>query len=402
MGFPSSEVCVIGATVAGLVCAIDLARRGVRVQVLDPNPDAVSASIGHGVATILQGELLRELAMGIGVEAAHDHIRAARNAIAWVQQVANAHEAPITHSTVSERCLDGHIAFELRHEAQLLRGAGVGIEFTDTQPLAGGLTLRPGFELRDQVVLDPRSYAEALHAEARDRGVEVTNDVTVVRLTHSGGQHVVYHRRSSLALPAELLAHRSGAVVDTLGVTPWGRHARAGRDAQLAPVVTARMPQTLDRVVALRDSPAKLLRPAGESVLVIGHPMTPAEAGGADERLADWVRGALGGAIIESSVMWFDPFSPGQLTSGASPIAGGFWAVGNGFWELTSGTASGQRLARLLLGDEDAGLTWRDRLSPLVRARAATSAFIRRRTGTLADPVTNVRSVLRRRNLSLD
>lgn len=402
MGFPSSEVCVIGATVAGLTCAVELARRGVRVQVLDPNPRAVSASIGHGVGTVLQGELLRDVAMGVGVDAVHAHIRAANDALDWAGGIASAHGVPLTHTVVSERCLDGHVAFELRHEAQLLRGAGLRIEFTDTQPLNGGVALRPGFELSGQLVLDPRGYGEALHEQALIEGIEVTNDVTVVRLTHGGGQHTVYHRHSQVGLPAELLAHRASTVVDTLGVTPWGRHARAGLDDWVSPVIIARLSRPLDRVVALRDTPAKLLRPMGERVLVVGHPGVAGDAAAAGERLDAWVRDQLGGAVMESSVMRFDPFRPGQVTSGASPITGGLWAVGNGFWELTSGTASGQRLARLLLGDEDAGLTWRDRLSPMVRARVATSSFLRRRTGPLADPVTNVRSVLRRRNLSAD
>ena len=69
------DVVVLGATIAGLTAARRLAADGFAVTVLDPNPELVSASIGHGVAASAHASTVAKMAAAFGDSAAHEHVR---------------------------------------------------------------------------------------------------------------------------------------------------------------------------------------------------------------------------------------------------------------------------------------------------------------------------------------
>ena len=64
------DVLVLGATVAGLTVARRLAHRGYDVVVLDPNREAESAAVGHGVAAVGHASTIANMAHAYGIEAA--------------------------------------------------------------------------------------------------------------------------------------------------------------------------------------------------------------------------------------------------------------------------------------------------------------------------------------------
>ncbi|NHB84382.1 FAD-binding protein [Tessaracoccus sp. HDW20] len=68
------DVLVLGATVAGLTAARRLAEVGYDVVVLDPNPEGMSAAIGHGIAGVGHASTIANMAHAYGIPAAREHV----------------------------------------------------------------------------------------------------------------------------------------------------------------------------------------------------------------------------------------------------------------------------------------------------------------------------------------
>lgn len=339
------DAIVIGATVAGLTCATKLANRGVHVAVLDPAPAPESASVGHGVLTSSLGDDLSRLIDAVGPDEAATRMRLFARAMDYVNSVADCGDVARQPLAVAERTLapDGR----LDTEARVLRAAGFEVRPATDQPF-DGVSVRPGFEVAGQLALDPHRYGAALHDRAEQAGVTLLHNVTVTRFRRHQVLHAV-HYRSQLAWEHGMLADWASRVIDTQAVSPWGRHARS-LDPLVAPVVMAEG-IGLDAVVALRDTPARLVRPWADGVLVVGHPVPPAASETATVGLRHWLTDRLGlrpGAVASFGI---EPDEPGEPREGAAVILGGFWAGGNGLWELGFGTISGLALAGRLLGD---------------------------------------------------
>ncbi|SHJ86834.1 Glycine/D-amino acid oxidase [Tessaracoccus bendigoensis DSM 12906] len=355
------DVLVLGATVAGLTVARRLARIGYDVVVLDPNAEALSASIGHGVAAVGHGSTIANMAHAYGVPAAREHIE--RN-LAGMREIArNLPDA--TKLPLRDRSLPGRDEEESRRIVALLREAGASAELIVSPE---GPTI-----ISEALCVDPTAYAGALRAAAVAEGAQIVESVTVTHLTRREGSTRVrfLDNRAWVREPKVI----SGvAVVDTLGISPWGRAARVG-PAQWVPFVRGVPAKRRQEVTLESGSTVWMVRPVDDGVLVLGQKASLSQIDSAADELRRFVTDEMGLRDPEPGRLAIDPSDHGRPVVGASAIPGGFYARGNGRGELMNGTASGYYLYGLLSGRRDSG----NALPPLTQLKAAGARLFRRR-----------------------
>ena len=177
----SHDVVVLGASVAGLTVARRLAAEGYDVLVLDPNLEFRTAAIGHGVAAVGHASTVAAMAHAYGPAAVLEHARRNAAAMAEIRQI----HPEATTLPLRDRSLPGG--------------------------------------------------AESLRSAAVAAGAQVVHSVTVTHLTRKEGVTRIGFR-NNLAWVRDVGVVGGVAVVDTLGVSPWGRAARIG-PAQWVPIV---------------------------------------------------------------------------------------------------------------------------------------------------------------------
>ncbi len=334
------DVVVLGATVAGLTAARTLAREGFGVVVLDPNIEHRSAAIGHGVAAAGHASTVCQMREAYGDAVAVEHVERNVRGATFIRQVLAESGLGGRELGFVDRSLHTGDPADLDDVAQLFRRAGARIDVAQRALTSPAL------------VVDPLDYVKALREQAIDAGAQVTHGVTVTHVRRrEGATQIIY--RTNLAWAREPGAVAAAACIDTLGVSPWGRHVRVG-PAQWIPTVTARLAEPIRWVELRADGPAWLLRPDGDTHLVVGQKSTP---GRIDEARATLERQleAGGAQIVASGKLAIDPSDHGRPVVGASAIPGGYYARGNGRGELMNGTASGLWLAETLVGQRREG-----------------------------------------------
>lgn len=354
------DVAVLGATVAGLTVARRIAERGYDVIVLDPSPEGRSAAIGHGVAAIGHASTIAAMAYAYGLDAAREHIRRNQAGIAEIRGILPGYETfPLRDSS-----LPGGDEAETRTILGLYHEVGVEAEL---------LVAPDGVSIRTEATcVDPVAYAAALRAAAVAAGANVVHGVTVLNLGRREGVTKI-HFRNNLAWVRDVGSISAVSVVDTMGVSPWGRAARIG-PAQWVPTVRCLPEHPLREVRITATSAAWMLRPVGREALVLGQKTALSRIESATEALSAWCEERLGAVDIEIGRLAIDPSDHGRPVVGASAIPGGFYARGNGRGELMNGTASGYYLAGLLADHRTSG----NALPPLSQLRALGARLLRR------------------------
>lgn len=344
------DVIVLGATVAGLTAARRLAADGFDIVVLDPNPGELSAAVGHGLVACAHSSTVASMLGVYGVEAAIEHVRRNLVGIETIQQVIASDDLTSQDMALHDYSLGAALERELGEIVGVISEAGAKV-----RPLQVAERSRAGAGLLSEAIcVDPRDYANALERQARAAGARIIHEVTVTNLRRRDGFTVVEYR-DNIAWSREQESVLGVAVIDTLGVSPWGRIAGVG-PAQFVPVVRAKGVVDPGVVTLLPGPPAWLIRPDSQESLILG----PKCALGAIERNTDdmvrWVSSEWGLEVISAGRMAIDPSDYGRPVVGASAIPGGFYARGNGRGELMNGTASGTYLASVLLGTERVAL----------------------------------------------
>lgn len=354
------DVVVLGATVAGLTVARLLAAEGFGVVVLDPNEEGVSAGTGHGVAAIGHASTMAAMAHAYGLAAAREHVR--RN-IAGLEQIRDIYpEAKPVR--MRDQSLPGGDEAETLKIAELYRDLGGK---ADVLVAPDSVSL-----MSEALIVDPQEYASALRAAAVKAGANVVHGVTVTRLTRRDGVTRV-HFRNNRAWVRDVGFVGGVAVLDTLGVSPWGRAARIG-DAEYVPVLGCRLLKPLREVSLHARRDVWLVRPVDDDhALVLGQKTTQHMVEQAAAEMEAWALAHLGATEVKHSQLAIDPSDHGRPVVGASAIPGGFYARGNGRGELMNGTASGYYLARLLAGHQPSG----NALPPISKIRAYGSRLLR-------------------------
>lgn len=354
------DVAVLGATVAGLTVARLLAAEGFAVVVLDPNDEGASAAIGHGVAAIGHASTMAAMAHAYGMAAAREHTR--RN-VAGLEQIADLYPAA-ERLSMRDDSLPGADEAETLELAELYRGEGGR---ADVLVAPGGVSL-----VSEVLTVDPDDYAAVLRAAAVKAGANVVHGVTVTHLTRRDGVTKVYFRNNK-AWVRDVGAVAGMAVIDTLGVSPWGRAARIG-PAEYVPVLRCTVAEPLQEVSLHARRDVWMVRPVGDGeALLLGQKTSRNEVARAGVELEAWALEHLGATEVAHSRLAIDPSDHGRPVVGASAIPGGFYARGNGRGELMNGTASGHYLARLLAGHQPSGNT----LPPISRIRAYGMRLLR-------------------------
>ena len=355
------DVVILGATVAGLTVARMVAAEGYDVVVLDPNLESRSAAIGHGIAAPGHASTTVNMANHYGIDAAREHIRRNVASIEEIRQIFPDHRS----ITLRDYSLPGHDEAETRALAAVYREEGAAAEVLVSPEAA--------FLQAEAVAVDPVAYAAALRAAAVAAGANVVHGVTVARLTRREGTTKIWFR-NNLAWASELGSTSGVAVVDTLGVSPWGRAARVG-PAQWVPAVRCTPARPVREVTLRGTGQAWMVRPIDDDrALVLGQKVSLAHIDRAVAALEEWVVAELGATDLDPGRLAIDPSDHGRPLVGASAIPGGYYARGNGRGELMNGTASGYYLAKLLTGP-----TSSNPLPPLSQLRAAGARLFRGR-----------------------
>ena len=354
------DVLVLGATVAGLTAARRLAEVGYDVLVLDPNPEGMSAAIGHGIAGVGHASTIANMAHAYGVAAAQEHVLRNIEGMREIEKISD----DATRLPLRDRSLPGGDQEESRRIVELFEEAGAHAELLIAP---GGATI-----VSEALSVDPAAYGAALRAAAVTAGAQVVDSITVTHIARREGVTRVLFR-DNRAWVRDPGATSGRAVIDTLGISPWGRAARVG-PAQWVPTVFGTPPEPLTEVSLEARGTAWMVRPLGDSMLALGQKVSLSRIDEATQELRAHVEERLGGSDLEVGRLAIDPSDHGRPIVGASAIPGGFYARGNGRGELMNGTASGWYLYRLLADSR----TSANALPPLSQLRAAGMRLLRR------------------------
>ncbi|UUU22266.1 FAD-dependent oxidoreductase [Streptomyces sp. DSM 40750] len=360
------DVAVVGAGIAGISTAWELARRGRRVALLEA--DRVAAGVtGHTTAkvTALHTLIYERLRRTRGSEAAGLYARsqteAIRHAAALVGELGIVCDWEDTAAyTYAED--EGRVP-ELRAEAEAAREAGLPAEFvTETGlpfPVAGAV------RVEEQAQFHPRKYLLALVDDLVRQGASVHERTRVVRLKEGG--------------PCRLTTEAGFTVIagDVVVATHYPVFDRALLFTRLSPrrelVITAPIPADADphgmyitqeeRTRSVRSAPYE----DGRRLLIVtGEHFTPGTAD-VDERfglLADWAVERFG--PLDLTHRWA---TQDNDSTDSVPLVGPFhagsrhtWvATGFGGWGMSGGIMAGQLLAEQITGHK---APWSDLYDP--------------------------------------
>ena len=375
----AKDVVVLGATVAGLTTAIEVARAGASVTVLDPSH---STRFGLGLITVGQGPTLREIELHRGAAAVATYVDWTRRAADWLRLTLPGHGVAITDHDAYELCVDGHLAFHLVQEKRLLRLADEQVDIVDEVPLP--VAVRPALYLPGQSTLDSWSHRAALTELAASLGVTIERDIEMGRFLRRHEWEVPYLvggiQRSVTA----------AEVVDTIGVAPWGDLV-LDLATVVHPIVEAQ--GGCDEIHTFVDTPASLVYGSRGFTVVIGHPVSEVRERPAAADLVGWVTSQLKRQVTKVRARYAEVTADHVPVVGAIPLLRGAWvARGFGLYETTSATAAGLQLAEALVSGGPQ--PW----APL-RVPSGPVAAWRRWAGRDMDPVVDVPNLLARRGL---
>ncbi|MGW0844504.1 FAD-dependent oxidoreductase [Streptomyces sp. NPDC002787] len=360
------DVAVVGAGIAGISTAWELARRGKRVALLEA--DRVASGVtGHTTAKVsaLHTMIYDRLRRTRGAEAAALYARsqteAIRHAAATVKELEIACDWEDTAAyTYAED--EGRVA-ELRAEAEAAREAGLPAEFvTETGlpfPVAGAV------RVEEQAQFHPRKYLLALVGDLVRQGASVHEGTRVVRLKEGS--------------PCRLTTEAGYTVTagDVVVATHYPVFDRAMLFTRLSPrrelVLTAPIPAEADPhgTYITQEQRTRSVRTApygdGRRLLILtGEHFTPGTAD-VDERFAllgDWAVDRFG--PLDFTHRWA---TQDNDSTDSVPLVGPFhagsrhsWvATGFGGWGMSGGIMAGRLLAEQITGHK---APWSDLYDP--------------------------------------
>ena len=367
------DAVVIGAGIAGICTAWELARAGRSVVLLDA--DRVAAGVtGHTTAKLsVQHTLIyADVAERFGAEGARLYAQSQQDAVEHV--VATADELGLDCEL--ERCAaytyvesDDKVE-QIRREVRAARGAGLPASFVTETPLP--FDVAGAIRVDDQAQFHPRQYLLGLVEDLTSRGGQVFENTRAVGLeegkpcrvrTEQGAtvtaEHVVvatnYPVFDRALLFARLSVHREFVV-------------GAAIDEALAPEGLFITPEQNTRSV--RTAPWE---PGQRLLVVTGSSFTPGQGNPSDheQELVTWTQERFPAAQVV--YRWA---AQDASTLDGVPYVGAFhlgatntWvATGFGGWGMSSGVMAGRLLASLIADDPLpwAGLYDPRRLKPMV------------------------------------
>jgi glycine/D-amino acid oxidase-like deaminating enzyme/nitrite reductase/ring-hydroxylating ferredoxin subunit len=358
VGTVTADVVVLGAGITGLTAAVDLARAGRDVIVLEAREVGAGTTGGSSAkATLAQGTRFSSLGAhhppGVVARYAEANLAGLRR----IREVSDAAGLPtlpadgVTYATTSAG------RARLTDEAAATTAAGLSPELTDDWPDGGphlAVPVTAVLRLRDQLAIDPQAHLDALLDEAVRAGVRVHVATRAERLSATGGPREVGTRS-----PLGRGLVRADRVVVATGTPVFDRagfFARLEPERSLCVAVRVRGERPTGMYLSV-DRPTRSVRRAGEDLLVVGGNGFP--VGRVDDvaaRFVDleaWARTHLD--VVEVTHRWA---AQDYATPDSLPFVGRFhpWSddvlVATGFakWGMAAGTAAGMALAAQVLG----------------------------------------------------
>jgi glycine/D-amino acid oxidase-like deaminating enzyme/nitrite reductase/ring-hydroxylating ferredoxin subunit len=368
------DVCVVGGGITGVTAALELARGGRTVALLER--DRVGAGVtGHSTAKLssLQGSTYSELERHFDAASAAGYAALNQAAIGYItdQVQVLGIDCDLRRRSHAVFAWDNEQRRDLEDEAAAAQRAGLAVRRTDDLglpfPIAGALVLD------DQAELQIATYVLGLTQALRAAGAQVFEETTVT--------HVGEGSRPTVRTASGAKVHAREVVV----ATHYPILDRGLYFPRLTPMrsycIAVRAPAPLPDLMAISiGSPTRSLRTApdpstpGKELLVLGGEGHSAgeEGDRTPERYhALWAFAQEHFAATAATHRWSAhdmksadglPYA-GRLT----PLSRHVW-VATGFrkWGLTNGTAAGQILAARILGHEHphAALFDTSRLTP--------------------------------------
>jgi glycine/D-amino acid oxidase-like deaminating enzyme/nitrite reductase/ring-hydroxylating ferredoxin subunit len=350
-----ADVVVVGAGIAGLTAAVELARGGTQVVVLEGRAlGEGTTGLSSAKVTVLHGTTYQKVRSTWDSEVAAAYAEANQEGLRWFHEFATGtpdrrywEQAPaITFA------LDEGERSTVEREAEATADAGLPVQLVDDLALpfehAGGVRL--GY----QGQVDPRRHLHHLAEELRAHGGRLRQHARVTDIErHPGG------RRVRTELGSVVAEH----VLVTTGLPVLDRSLSFARTTpQRSYVIAVRAPHRVHGMFISAGSKPISLRDAtdprtGEPVVLVGgeghvtgrRRNTP----GAHARLEAWAREHL--AAHEVVARWSTqdrtsvdhvPFV-GSVPGGGSAVR---MATGFGKWGMTNGTVAGLTLAAQVTG----------------------------------------------------
>lgn len=357
------DVIVVGAGVTGLGTALQLAREGLDVAVVEARDvGALATGSNTGKVSLLQGSVLSTLRRHHPASLVRAYVDANRAGAEWLTAFAADAGVPFTRRTAFSYAQTPHGVETVAAEAAAAHEAGLPVRRVAGDPVDGLFPVIDAVALDDQVAIDPYRLAVALAEAFVAAGGALHTGVRVRRahavpsagiMTAEGpafARHVVLATGTPIADRGLYFAKTRGmrsycVAFDVPGGVPDGLFLSVdGRIRSL-------------RSVTERDGPT------GGATLIVGGNGHPVGRSDVEHRLVDdliaWTRARFAGAEPVASWSAQDYESHDLIPFvGAMPRSLGRirFATGFGKWGLTNGPAAALRLSA-----EIRRVAWRER-----------------------------------------
>lgn len=351
------EVLVIGAGITGLTTALQLARKGFDVAVVDARrPGGGTTARSTAKASLLQSTLGSKILSQHGEQALRHYLQANAHGQRLIEQICDETGlGDVQKRDAWTYATSAQGAKQVRAEFEALAQAGLPVELRDSDELPFRTT--QAVVLPNQIQINPAQYLAALHAELMRLDVPV---VWPHRIARIDAEHGLLHATSTRGLTNTA----RWIVIATLLPFPLRTLTFANtspmRSYLMATRVNGAIPQGMYIGV---DSPTHSLRTAlsasGEEYLLVGghgHEVGHKNPTSQHvEGLAQWAVRTF--AVKEISHRWSaQDYSSSHLLPqiGRSPLGPENLLIATGFgkWGMTNGSAAAEIIAGHITGSQ--------------------------------------------------